>query len=436
MPPATVRDIADVLSQAGHEVWCVGGAVRDALLGEPHLDWDLATSATPDVVRRLFRRTVPLGIEFGTVGVLDAAGTMHEVTTFRRDVQTDGRHAVVAFGVSLEDDLARRDFTINAIAVSPDGRRLADPFDGRGDLSRRVLRAVGEPSARMTEDRLRALRALRFAARFDFTIAADTWTAIAASAPHLGRLSAERVKQEIEKTLEQVTQPSRAFRLWRAAEAFAVVAPALAGVADAEWQAVDRVPRAPRGATPARRARRRLERLAVMCAGLDPRAAGAMLKALRFSNADQGWVLRIIAGVAAHRDAIARAVGGDMPVADQRRVARHIAHDAGRLDATTVVRVALVRAERPGDVALVRAFYRVVRDAARHDPVAIGDLAIDGDDLRGLGAHGPAMGQVLRALLAEVLEEPARNARAMLLDRAAALLAAQAPRAEGSHASA
>src|ERR1041385_1516040 len=105
-PPATVLDIAQRLESAGFEAWCVGGAVRDEILGETHLDWDLATSATPDQVRQVFgaKRTIPVGVEFGTVGVLDRAGTMHEVTTFRRDVKTDGRHAVVEFGVSLDDD--------------------------------------------------------------------------------------------------------------------------------------------------------------------------------------------------------------------------------------------------------------------------------------------------------------------------------------------
>src|SRR6185437_12267772 len=145
VPPETVVEIARVLTTAGFETWCVGGAVRDALLGEAHLDWDLATAAKPSDVRRLFRRTVPVGIEFGTVGVLDAANVMHEVTTFRRDVKTDGRHAEVEFGVSLEDDLARRDFTINAIAYDPLGGGLRDPFHGQEDLAARVVRAVGDP---------------------------------------------------------------------------------------------------------------------------------------------------------------------------------------------------------------------------------------------------------------------------------------------------
>ena len=187
-PPRGVAEIAERLEQAGHETWCVGGAVRDALLRRPSLDWDLATAATPAEVQRLFRRTVPKGVEFGTVGVFDRTGVMHEVTTFRKDVRTDGRHAVVEFGASLEEDLARRDFTMNAIAFSPTRAAVRDPFDGAGDLRRGIVRAVGDAHTRMREDRLRALRAIRFAARFDFAIEPATWDAIVASAPHLTRL--------------------------------------------------------------------------------------------------------------------------------------------------------------------------------------------------------------------------------------------------------
>src|SRR5215218_785852 len=164
--PRAVQRIAERLEEAGYETWCVGGAVRDAMLGHPHLDWDLATAATPQQVQKGFRRTVPVGIDFGTVGVLDDAGVMHEVTTFRRDVRTDGRHAEVEFGASLDDDLARRDFTINAIAYSPKCNVLHDPFGGRRDLMLGVVRAVGDPRTRMREDRLRALRAIRFAGCF------------------------------------------------------------------------------------------------------------------------------------------------------------------------------------------------------------------------------------------------------------------------------
>src|SRR5436190_6067994 len=169
-PPETVRGITKRLEDAGFETWCVGGAVRDALLGHPHLDWDLATAAKPPDVRKLFKRTVPVGVEFGTIGVLDHNNIMHEVTTFRRDVHTDGRHAVVEFGASLDEDLARRDYTINAIAYRPSTPELRDPFGGQRDIERGVVRAVGDAEQRMREDRLRALRAIRFASRYGFAI--------------------------------------------------------------------------------------------------------------------------------------------------------------------------------------------------------------------------------------------------------------------------
>jgi tRNA nucleotidyltransferase (CCA-adding enzyme) len=144
-PPSSIKEICRTLEAAGHEAWCVGGAVRDALLGIATLDWDIATSALPEQVQKLFRRTVPVGIKFGTVGVLDRAGVLHEVTTFRHDVETDGRHAVVRFGASLEEDLARRDFTINAIAVHAETLVVRDPFHGRRDLEARIVRCVGRP---------------------------------------------------------------------------------------------------------------------------------------------------------------------------------------------------------------------------------------------------------------------------------------------------
>ncbi len=168
--PPEVLKIAKTLEHAGFETWCVGGAIRDNLLGQANHDFDLTTSAPPRDVQRLFKRTVPVGIEHGTVAVLDATNQPHEVTTFRKDIQTDGRHAVVEFGVSLMDDLARRDFTINAIAYHPIRHEWRDPFHGQQDLEKRLIRSVGDPNWRFQEDYLRILRALRFSARFEFRI--------------------------------------------------------------------------------------------------------------------------------------------------------------------------------------------------------------------------------------------------------------------------
>jgi len=410
-PPQPVLDIAARLERAGHETWCVGGAVRDALLGHPHLDWDLATAARPAEVQALFRRTIPVGIEFGTVGVLDRAGTLHEVTTFRRDVKTDGRHAVVEFGASLDDDLARRDFTINAIAWSPSRKELRDPFNGQGDLAAQLLRAVGNPDARMEEDRLRALRAIRFASRFGFEIEPKTWRAIVNSAPHLGRLSAERVKQEIDKTIEQVQRPSGAFALWRDSGAFTTLIPALAKVADADLAALDVAPR-PMGGP--RAAERRLTRLALLFLPLSAAEATRTMTALRFSKLDTGW----IAALVERWTLIGRAMAAELLAGAPTDVTvRRWVAATGRTRMRALLRIAAARwsadraagVEAPDTVALKRLSRRTVTIAFR-DPVEIADLAVDGDDLRRAGfVPGPLLGKILSGLLDWVLEDPARN---------------------------
>jgi len=419
-PPQPVLDIAARLERAGYETWCVGGAVRDALLGHPHLDWDLATAAKPPEVQALFRRTVPVGIEFGTVGVLDRAGTLHEVTTFRRDVKTDGRHAVVEFGASLDDDLARRDFTINAIAWSPSRKELRDPFDGQGDLAARVVRAVGDPNSRMEEDRLRALRAIRFASRFDFEFDPATWRAIVSSAPQMGRLSAERVKQEIEKTVEQVRRPSRAFALWRDSGAFATLIPALATVSDIDLAAIDAAPRPLPGP---RSSERRLTRLTLLFLPLRPSDATRTLTSLRFSKLETAWIAALVErwsliGKPMREQLMAGAVPD---IAIRRWVAA-----AGRTRIGALLRVAAARwsadraagADAPGALAVKQLARRAITIAFR-DPVELSDLAVDGDDLRRAGfVPGPGLGKILNALLDWVLEDPARNVPDLLVARA------------------
>jgi tRNA nucleotidyltransferase (CCA-adding enzyme) len=419
-PPGVVLDIARTLEGAGYETWFVGGAVRDALLGEAHLDWDLATAATPPQVKKLFKRTVPVGIKFGTMGVLDPDGGMHEVTTFRRDVKTDGRHAEVEFGASLDEDLARRDLTINAIAYSASRKELHDPFDGRADLDKRVVRAVGKASDRMKEDRLRALRALRFAARFGFTIDSETWNAILESAPHLGRLSMERVKQELEKTMEQVAWPSEAMKLWRKCGAFTSLVPALAGVSDVTLKSLDAMAQ-PRGAA---HPERRIERMTALFAELAPKDAEKALKALKFSNSDVSWIKESLERWRALEPQVRAAISGSVPVAAVT-VRRWVAL-AGRVRVGAVMRLLAARyaAERGAGLAAptaerVASLYRRMSRAAFHEPVEMGDLAIDGDDLRAAGIPaGPAMGRILQSLLEWVLEDPSRNTREVLLAHA------------------
>jgi tRNA nucleotidyltransferase/poly(A) polymerase len=446
-PPPEVQEIAARLRRAGFDAWCVGGAVRDALLGHAHLDWDLATSATPTEVMRTFRRTVPVGIAFGTVGVLDASGRLHEVTTFRHDVKTDGRHAEVEFGASLEEDLARRDFTINAIAYNPQTGELLDPFGGRKDLRAKLVRCVGDAEQRMKEDRLRALRALRFAARFDFAIDPATWKAICNSAPHLTRLSAERVKQEIEKTMEQVTRPSAAFANWREAGALRVLVGPLHDAPAERFVALDHLP-LPKGK---RAAERKLLRLAMLFFGDDKRAAEATLKELRFSNHDIAWVSRLAEARARLGDAVDAAMRRDGGPSDAEL--RRWAAEVGRTAAASWWRLNAAlwcarRTDRPtggaranGEGAdgepssleegsrksapsapkapsarTVASVYRRLLRIAYRDAIEIGDLQVDGEDLAAAGVpRGPQLGSTLKRLLEAVIEHPAFNTRDQLL---------------------
>jgi tRNA nucleotidyltransferase (CCA-adding enzyme) len=229
-PPPAVLDIARRLHEAGHDVWAVGGAVRDALMGVPGGDWDLTTSARPEDVQRIFRRTVPVGIEHGTVGVLVKDGVLYEVTTFRRDVETFGRHAVIEFAQTINEDLARRDFTFNAIAWHPIHDELRDPWGGLDDLKRAVLRTVGAPAERFAEDYLRVLRALRFAGHFVLEVEPATWEALRAAVPLLHNLSAERVREELYKVLGRTPHASAALRLYADSGVLAEIYPELAAL--------------------------------------------------------------------------------------------------------------------------------------------------------------------------------------------------------------
>jgi tRNA nucleotidyltransferase (CCA-adding enzyme) len=423
VPPA-VLSIITTLEAAGFEAWCVGGAVRDALMGTADLDWDLATAAKPDQVRRLFQRTVPVGIEHGTIGVIGADGRMYEVTTFRADVKTDGRHATVRFGVSLLEDLARRDLTVNALAWSPTRGELRDPFRGREDLANRVVRAVGDAHQRMAEDRLRALRAIRFAARLECTIADDTWQAIVASAPMLTRLSVERVLQEWTKTLTQVRRPSAAFALWRESGALAALLPALAPVPAVFFDAIDHVPLPAGSPRPERQSLRQLSRLALPYLPLGANAARAALRGLRASNQDIAWVEAVATAWSRFSGPLAAcaergSVGDDVTL---RRTAAAIGRPQvlGTLRAFSAVWAArrAAGAAAPTGPQVAALTRRLVRIAYR-DPVALSDLAVSGDDLLAAGVPaGRHIGQTLHRLLDLVLDDPSRNSRAELLQAA------------------
>jgi tRNA nucleotidyltransferase (CCA-adding enzyme) len=381
--PEEILEIAGVLERAGHEAWCVGGALRDTLLGDPHSDFDLATSARPQEVQRLFRRTAPIGLEHGTVGVIDRKHVMHEVTTFRRDVRTDGRHAVVEYGASLDEDLARRDFTINAIAYHPLRHQWRDPHGGEGDLVAGLIRAVGDPAARFREDYLRILRAIRFAARFEFGIEPATWTAAREAAGGLGRLSAERVRDEWFKGVRTAKDLRTLVRLWEESGAAAVWLPEL---------------RVSVGAIPAPELSPRPRDPVLVTALLASDPVG-LLRRLRSSNVE---IDRAEAMVERPKEPAG---------SDDVAVRRWLAAVGGAADDL----VALYRLRREVEAPWLDTVHAI---RERRDPLTRGDLAVGGRDLEGIGIRGRAVGETLAALLDRVLEDPATNTRERLLELA------------------
>lgn len=199
--PQNVKNIIEQLNNAGYEAYAVGGCVRDSILGRIPNDWDITTSAKPENVKEIFKRTVDTGLKHGTVTVL-IGKEGYEVTTYRVDGEyEDGRHPKsVEFTSSLREDLLRRDFTINAMAYN-DTDGLVDIFGGIEDIEKKVIRCVGNPRERFTEDALRLLRAIRFAAQLGYTIEKETYEAIAELAPSLKKISAERIQVELVKTI-------------------------------------------------------------------------------------------------------------------------------------------------------------------------------------------------------------------------------------------
>lgn len=199
--PRKVVLIIKNLQRHGYDAYAVGGCVRDSILNRKPEDWDITTSAKPEQVKRIFRRTVDTGIEHGTVTVLIGKDGF-EVTTYRVDgLYEDGRHPKeVTFTSRLEEDLKRRDFTINAMAYNDD-ERLVDAFGGMRDLNYHLIRCVGDPRERFSEDALRILRAVRFSAQLAFPIEPETAEAIKSLAPNLEKISAERIQAELVKLL-------------------------------------------------------------------------------------------------------------------------------------------------------------------------------------------------------------------------------------------
>lgn len=399
--PAPIVAVAADLQAAGYEAVLVGGAVRDALLRLPVADWDVATSATPEEVMALFRRTIPTGVQHGTVTVLVRVGPGPsepvEVTTFRGEGEyVDGRRpGTVQFHRSLEDDLARRDLTINAFAWDPVKRVFTDPFGGLRDLRAGIVRAVGDPVERFCEDGLRTMRAVRFCATLQMTLDPATAAGMVPALPTLQKVSRERVHVELWKLLA-AAEPSRGLHPMVQTGLWPCVLPELPDtVRDEAIAAVDRMRPDP------------VARLARLLLPLHELGGGA--------------------------EAIAAAVDRFRPSREERKIVLLLCSDAALDLSHAASPIAIRRAVRAlGREHLPRALEVLAAPPERRadieracEGVALtpGELSIKGGQLvkAGIVPKGPRVGELMRQLLDEVIEDPRRDQPPALLQRARAL---------------
>jgi putative nucleotidyltransferase with HDIG domain len=440
--PAAVRDLLETLWARGDAAYVVGGSLRDVLLGRRPADWDLASSALPERLLEVFPGAVYEN-RFGTVGVR-RDGEVFEITTFRsdHDYADFRRPHRVEFGESIELDLARRDFTVNAMAWGArpgEPPAIVDPYDGAGDVDARLLRAVGEPVARFEEDALRMVRAIRLAAALDFTIEADTLAAIRDRAALVRHLSGERIAAELDRVLA-APLPSTGLRLLGDTNILTGISAELAAQRGTPQNKVpgedlwDHTLRSVDAAPPARP----VVRLAALLHDIGKPAtfadghfvghdavgadlADAFLERLRYPRAVRD---RVVALVRQHMfsyeptwsdAAVRRFIGKMRAIGDGAldelvalraadNVGSGLPADAGRLDELR----ARVAAEQAAELVLDRA-----------------GLAVDGDDLKSeLGLEeGPRLGRILEDLVERVVADPALNDRPTLLLLAQAALA-------------
>ena len=433
--PQGAQKVLEQLNKNGYEAFVVGGCVRDSLMGRIPSDWDITTSALPKEVKNCFSKTIDTGIEHGTVTVrMD--GESYEVTTYRIDGKyEDARHPKeVIFTPNLEEDLKRRDFTINAMAYNEE-KGLVDLYGGVSDLKNQVIRCVGEPVERFSEDALRMLRALRFSAQLDFSIDENTFCAIQKLAPTLSKISAERIQVELAKLISS-EHPERMREVYKSG---------LSSVFFPEWDAMMECEQNTEhhAYTVGEHTIRVMEevpsernlRLAALLhdvakpvckktddKGVDhfighPTLGGEMakeiLRRLKFDND----TINYVSAMAGYHD--------ERPAATPRNIRRLVSLVGADLMPDLLV---LKRADTLGQSEFQRdeklkyldevnrLWEQIVKE---DDAVSVKDLAINGNDLMALGMEkGPKVGEVLKELLELCLDDPKKNTREYLSEEA------------------
>jgi tRNA nucleotidyltransferase (CCA-adding enzyme) len=434
----TLRGVAEVFDRAGFECYLVGGSVRDFILGHPVLDYDFATNARPEEVMRLFRRVVPTGIKHGTVSVMIGEHAF-EVTTYRADGKyLDGRHPEnVRFSKTLKEDVARRDFTINGLAYDVMKDEVVDLAGGLEDIEKRIIRTIGDPYERFTEDGLRTYRACRFAARLGFAIEEETFSAIGRSLAVAARVSMERVRDEIMKLLEAET-PSVGFEHMRKSGLLDIVLPELSSchgalqnkyhMYDIYYHSLYSCDAAPRekplirlasllhdlGKLPTRREGEDGDYTFYNHEVIGARICRRVMKRLKFSNEDTARVLNMVSNHMFHYTE-------EWTDGAVRRFMRKVGVE--NLDDLVVLRIADrvgngMRGGLPQPIrTLMKRIEKVIED---ENAITVRDLDIDGHVIMEefKVQPGPIIGAILNELLELVLDNPEMNTRAALVEKA------------------
>jgi tRNA nucleotidyltransferase (CCA-adding enzyme) len=419
------------LKAHGHQAYAVGGCVRDALLGKTPGEWDITTSARPAEVKKLFKKVVPTGLKYGTVTVILDDG-QYEVTTFRSDEKyVDGRHPDnVKFTDDIHLDLARRDYTINALAYDPESGELIDDFGGRKDLAGKLIRTVGDPVERFAEDGLRPLRGCRFAATLGFRIDQGALAGMAQTLRIAKKVSLERVHDELVKMLA-AEKPSVGLDYMAQTGLLPLFLPELAKCAGVEqppeyhqhdvfWHSLYACDAAPRNRLTVRLAALLHDIGKPSCkAGMtfydhdqvSAKMAEKLLRRLKFSNADIAQTVKLIVN---HMFDY-KSGWSDAAV---RRFIRRVGGAANVPD-LFALRLADTKAMRQsgGNAYLAELQQRIDRVISEENALHVGDLKVDGQDvMKTLRIKpGPQVGLVLHALLEQVLDDPKLNERAVLL---------------------
>jgi tRNA nucleotidyltransferase (CCA-adding enzyme) len=401
--PSPVLDVLRRLRELGFAVYLVGGCVRDMVRGVPPKDFDVTTSAHPHEVQAAFKKVIPTGIQHGTVTVV-IGGTHVEVTTFRSegDYHDGRRPSTVKFESDITEDLSRRDFTINAMAYDPISRDLVDPFGGQADLQAHVIRCVRDPHERFSEDGLRPMRAVRFAAVLGFTLEPATRAAIPPTLPVFRKVALERVREEFVKVL---LSPRAESGLVLLAETglLEVFLPELAR-ADSE---AARLARAAAHAAPAEAELRLAALLADLVTGPQARDIGIRLK---FPNKVAETV-----GLLTEHAALEKRFGDSDP-ALRRLLART---GLGQLEPLLAVAHSLIQVRSPARLPEFTQLQERLRAlAAAKPPLTSKDLALTGGDIMATLGVGPSaiIGEATRFLLESVLDDPSLNQPEKLKD--------------------